>query len=158
MPREFAEGQAVTVGVAAMGQDGSGNAKILAIDTDGNLKTAAGFATADDQGWTQYTFDNLGTSVQTVKGTAAKIYLIQFVNTQSVSTAYLQLFDVASATTVTLGTTLPMFTLVGAVLNAQTFAFPNGVDFKLGIKIAATTLPNGSVAASAGNRTIIYYK
>ena len=108
-------------------------------------------------GWSKVKYANQTTTVQTVKGTAGTLGGYYFFN-GSAATAYVQIFDVASATTVTLGTTVPDLTIgipAGAACNVE---FSNGVLFSLGMKLACTTTATGSGAPATGLDLNVYYK
>jgi hypothetical protein len=106
--------------------------------------------------FTTYTNPALTTGVAQIKATSGRIYDLHIDNANTAMT-YVQFFDVAAATTVTLGTTTPTFILAvaaGGVLD-KTMVYPYA--FANGIKIAATTTATGSTAAaSAVNITAGY--
>lgn len=63
--------------------------------------------------------------------------------------AYVQLFDAALATDVTLGTTIPLRVLTVPASDSDTLTFPDeGLVFDLGVVAAATTTATGSTGAS----------
>lgn len=88
----------------------------------------------------------LSTTVSTVKGTAGTTQFINCYNPNA-AVAFVQVFDVASATSVTLGTTTPKMSIGFPPSTAVTM--PLGVAMLKGIKIAATTTPTGSTAPGA---------
>lgn len=95
-------------------------------------------------------------TVQTVKGTPATFTGYEILNSAA-TICYLQMFNVANATTVTLGTTVPKLSLgfpIGAAGNvgALNNAFP------LGIKIAATTTRTGSTPCGTGMDVNIFFR
>lgn len=109
-------------------------------------------------GCTKYTFGALVGTVQTVKGTAGKLCGWQLIN-PAATICYLQIFDVASATTVTLGTTVPDQSFgwpAGAASNVPPSDV--GIDFTLGIKIAATTTRANSTPCGTGMDVNLWYK
>lgn len=67
-------------------------------------------------------------------------------NSANASPVFIQAFDVAAATDVTLGTTAPSFTLALSPSGASvgSFAFP--ANFFKGLMVAATTTATGAVA------------
>lgn len=109
-------------------------------------------------GYTKYTFGALVGTVQTVKGTAATLGGWQILNSAA-TICYLQIFDVATATTVTLGTTVPDQSFgwpAGAAANIP--ATLPGIAFANGIKIAATTTRAGSTPCGTGMDVNLFYK
>lgn len=109
-------------------------------------------------GYSKYTFGALVGTVQTVKGTAATLGGYQLLNSAA-TICYLQLFDVASATSVTLGTTVPDQSFgwpAGAAANIPPATI--GIAFANGIKIAATTTRAGSTPCGTGMDVNIWYK
>jgi len=66
----------------------------------------------------------------------------------SAALAYIQFFDVAYETAVTLGTTVPTFWVAASTLDVDTW-YLLGLGFSRGLKVAATTTPTGSSAPSA---------
>lgn len=97
------------------------------------------------------------TTVQTVKGTAGKLNGY-FVYNPNASVAYVQLFDVATATTVTLGTTAPDVVIGIPASSAANLLDAGGVDFANGIKLACTTTATGSTAPGTGLDLSVFYK
>lgn len=97
----------------------------------------------------------VNTAVQ-VKGTAGKMYDLH-VGAPNISMTYLQFFDVAAATSVTVGSTAPTFVFAipaGGVLD-RPMTFPT--TFANGLKVAATTgATNGITPANACNIIIGY--
>lgn len=70
------------------------------------------------------------------------------VNTTAAA-AYVQLFDAAAASDVTLGTTVPTYVLKSAASDPSEGALPhNGLVFALGIVAASTTTATGSTGAA----------
>lgn len=97
------------------------------------------------------------TTVQTVKGTVGTLggYVIYNPNA---TVAYVQLFDVATATTVTLGTTVPdMFIPIPATSGANVLD-GTGIAFANGIKLACTTTATGLTAPGTGLDLSVFYK
>lgn len=109
-------------------------------------------------GYSQYRVAALVGTVQTVKGTHATLGGWQILN-PAATVCYLQLFNVASATAVTLGTTVPIKSIGLSAGAASTVpAVVPGIDFPLGIKIAATTTSTGSTACTVGWDVNLDYK
>ncbi len=70
----------------------------------------------------------------------------------------MQLFDVASATAVTLGTTSPTMTFGIPAASGRFLEFANGINMANGIKLACTTTATGSTAPSTGLDVNVFYK
>lgn len=101
-------------------------------------------------GYNVYSFGALVGTVQTVKGTAVTVGGFEVLNSAA-TICYLQLFDVATGTTVTLGTTVPKPSL-GFPAGAAGIMSPisPGLGFVNGLKIAATTTRTGSTPCGTG--------
>lgn len=98
-------------------------------------------------------FVNLAATVQTIPGQGARVlYALYVINTQAATTAYIQAFDVAAASGVTLGTTVPDLQISVLGATAAFFPIPStaGVAFGNGIQLASTTLVSGSVGSANG--------
>lgn len=135
--------------------DGAAFQKML-VDSSGNLKVTAG------TGYTPYLVDAL-TSVVTVSGSARRFGGLAGVINLNTTPAYLQCFDVASGTAVTLGTTVPTF-VVGIPANATAAngvavvaALDTGIALVNGLKIAATTTAKGASTVATGLSGTLYY-
>lgn len=103
-------------------------------------------AAAASGGWTPTLFAALSTTVQQVKGTAGQLAML-YCDNPNTSAIYVETFDVASATTVTLGTTVPKQAYYIPATNAAGFSLSGvGDQYILGIKIAVVTAYNGSTA------------
>lgn len=104
----------------------------------------------------------LTTTVVAVKSSAAGTFGGYYVSNPNTSTACLQVFDVATAGAVTLGTTRPdmVFCIPAATGNpgAANLEITNGVNMANGIQIAATTTASGLTAPSTGLDVTILYK
>lgn len=111
-------------------------------------------------GWTPY-FANAVTTTATVSSAAGKFGGYMLINLNS-SPAYLQVFDTTGA--VTLGTTAPTFVIpipanaTAANGLAANLELANGINIVNGIKIAATTTPNGATTVTVGLSGSIWYK
>jgi hypothetical protein len=89
------------------------------------------------------------TTVQTVKPTSGALCGYYIYNPNS-SVAYVQFFDVASGTTVTLNTTVPTLSIGIPATAAANLFDGTGLEFKNGLKLAATTTATGLTAPSTG--------
>ena len=107
-------------------------------------------------GWSKVKYAAQKDTVQTVKGTQASLGGWYIWNPNS-SVAYVQLFDVASATTVTLGTTVPDVILGIPPQSAANLIDSLGVNFALGLKLACTTTATGSTAPTTGLDLSVFY-
>jgi len=87
----------------------------------------------------------LTTTVKTVKGTAGSVVLLTCANTNA-SVTFVQVFDVASATSVTLGTTVPKLVVPVPASGVGMLSISNAIRFPNGIKAAATTTATGNTA------------
>lgn len=85
----------------------------------------------------------LSTTVKTIKSSPGRVVVLDCVN-PSAAAAYVQLFDVASGTAVTLGTTVPKASIGFQTLTARNVTL--NINMLLGIKAAATTTATGSAA------------
>lgn len=97
------------------------------------------------------------TTVQTVKGTVGTLAGYMIYNPNS-SVAYVQLFDVATATSVTLGTTVPDVILPIPATSGANILSDTGIAFANGIKLACTTTATGLTAPSTGLDMSIFFK
>ena len=93
------------------------------------------------------------TAVLLVPGTSGSYSTLWLVNASNPNAAltYLQFFDAAAISSVTLGTTKPAFWLampINTTGGVVSVSFPVGYVFKNGIVVAATTTPTGSSAPS----------
>jgi hypothetical protein len=106
-------------------------------------------------GYTKAAWTAQTTTVRTVKGSAGKLggYYIYNPNT---SVAYVQLFDTASS--VTLGTTVPDVVLGIPASAGANLLNDTGIDFTTGIKFAVTTTATGNTAPSTGLDLTLFYK
>lgn len=98
------------------------------------------------------------TTVRTVKGTGGVFAGYIVYNPNAAAIAYVQLFNVATATTVTLGTTVPDMILPIPPASAANVMSDVGIGFSLGIKLACTTTATGSTAPASGLDMTVYYK
>jgi hypothetical protein len=98
----------------------------------------------------------VGTAVQQIKATATIIDSYYVYNPNS-SVSYLQFFDVAAATNVTLGTTIPKWS-IGIPATSAANLSDVALQFLNGLKIAATTTAGGSTSPAIGIDVNIGYK
>jgi hypothetical protein len=106
----------------------------------------------------KWNFPNLVGTVQTIlpvgTGQAGPrvLYALYVLNTQTSLAAFVQLFDLASASGVTLGTAVPDLQMEVAGSTAAFFPIPStvGVAFTNGIQIASTTTVSGSTGSATG--------
>ncbi len=110
-------------------------------------------------GYTNYSQGALVGTVTAVKSSAAgTLGGFQFTNPAG-TTCYVQIFDVATAGAVTLGTTVPTISiamLTGSVVNLPPAA--PGAAFANGIQIASTTTRTGNTPCGTGTDVNIWYK
>ena len=90
----------------------------------------------------------VGSGVLTVKGTSCILDSYYIYNPNS-SVTYLQLFDAATATTVSLGSTVPKHSIGIPATSAANLA-EVALQFLNGLKIAATTTAGGSTGPTTG--------
>lgn len=108
-------------------------------------------------GWSKVSYLAQTTTVRTPKGTAATWGGYYIYNPNTV-VSYVQIFDAATATTITLGTTAPDLSLAIPPGSAANIEFSNGIAFANGIKLACTTTATGSTAPTTGLDLNIYFK
>lgn len=99
------------------------------------------------EGWTPKLLNGLTTTVTAVRtSNSGQIGTIYCYNPNA-SVAYIQLFDVATAAAVTLGTTVPVQSLgIPGTLSSGTGPAPVGIVFTNGLQVAVTTTATGSTA------------
>lgn len=105
-----------------------------------------------------YSFGGLVGSVQTIQGTATQLGGWYVFNPAGTA-CYIQMFDVAQATSVTLGVTVPKLSLgvpAGAAANIP--ATDPGILFTKGLKIASTTTRAGATPCGTGSDVNFWYK
>lgn len=100
----------------------------------------------------------LGSTVVAVKSSAAGELGGYIIYNPNSSAAYVQVFDVATAGGVTLGTTRPDMVIPIPATSGANLEFANGVSFANGIQIAAATTDSGSTGPSTGLTVTILYK
>lgn len=101
---------------------------------------------------------NLAGTVTAVKSSApTTLFGVSVVNTTGAS-AYIQLFDVATAGAVTLGTTTPDLQLLVPTASSQNFLFTEpGILFSNGLQAASTTAAEGNTGSAAGVYVYPFY-
>lgn len=128
-----------------------------------NVIGAVGIQASATGGYTPYFANAIKATVTTVSTAAGKFGAAALINTDA-APVYLQCFDVASGTTVTLGTTVPTFVIpypansTAANGVSDRFELAVGANLANGLKIAATTTPTGAGASTNGLTGSIFYK
>ncbi len=107
--------------------------------------------------WSVQMYAAQTTTVQTVKGTGGVLAGYMIYNPNS-SVAYVQIFNAATATTVTLGTTTPVMVVPIPPTSAANVTTDVGLGFTNGIKLACTTTATGSSAPSTGLDMTLFYR
>src|SRR5216117_681653 len=97
------------------------------------------------------------TTVQTVKAGEGALTGYYVYNPNS-SVAYVQFFDVASGTAVTLGTTTPTLSFGIPATAAANLFDGTGFQFRNGLKLAATTTATGATAPSTGVDLNLFFR
>jgi hypothetical protein len=133
------------------GAQGSG-AKVT-----GDASTAGGTSTYAAAGGTGNAL--LSTTVTAVKASAGNLYGVSFDNSAGTQKVYVQFFDVAAGS-VTLGTTVPKFSLVvpAGGYRDNDFGPEEKVTFATAISVAATTTATGLTAPTTGLGANFYFK
>lgn len=103
---------------------------------------------------TPFFVDAVKATVTQVKGTAGTLAGWTLYNPNT-SVVYVQVYDVASGTTVTLGTTVPTYVIPLPPLSASNEKPPT--THANGIKFACTTTPKGSTNPTSGVNGTIFY-
>ena len=104
-------------------------------------------------------YRDLAGTLQQVSNSRATIYSIVIINTQSATTAYIQVFDALNQS-VTLGTTNPDIEIYCPGLSYCFAPIPptTGVAMNTGISIASTTAERGNSGSASGVEVWLYYK
>jgi hypothetical protein len=100
-------------------------------------------------GWSKIKYAAQTTTVQTPKGTAGS-FGGYYIYNPNATVAYVQVFDAATATTITLGTTVPDMIFAIPATSAANIELTNGVNMTNGIKLACTTTATGLTAPGTG--------
>jgi hypothetical protein len=156
------------VGTPAFVRLSDGSAAITALpvtDNSGSLTVDAPVGTpvfstptpSATGGWSKIKYAAQTTTVQTPKGTAAT-FGGYYIYNPNASVAYLQVFDAATATTITLGTTVPDMIFAIPAASAANIEITCGVNMTNGVKLACTTTATGSTAPGTGLDMTIFYK
>lgn len=103
-------------------------------------------------GATVFTESDLNTTVDTVKGSAGTIYVIEVDNTANAAITYLKLFHLATA--VTLGTTAPNGVFLVPASTNQVFCPVPGLAFANGLQAACVTA-GGTAGTTAPTSAVI---
>lgn len=135
-----------------------------ALLTDGSATTqpVSGGVTINAQttgGYTPKFIAGLVGTVTSVKSSAAGTLGGWFLGNPAATICYVQIFDVATAGAVTLGTTVPVKSLMmpaGAAANVPAVA--PGIAFASGIQVACTTTSTGSTPCGTGCDVNFDYK
>ena len=123
--------------------------------------TAVSIMAAATGGATPKFIQSLSNTPTSVKNSAAgSLKGLSIDNSGASAPVYIQIFDIALPSSVTLGTTPPKLSYVcpsTGLANNNVSLPPEGVAFANGIQVAATTTPNGSTApATSPNVNIIF--
>jgi hypothetical protein len=108
-------------------------------------------------GWSKVKYAAQTTTVQTPKGTAGT-FGGYYVYNPNGTVMYVQVFDAATATTITLGTTVPDMIFAIPAASAANLEISNGVNMANGIKLACTTTATGLTAPGTGLDMTVFYK
>lgn len=148
---EITGGRGQAVGSQAIGIYNTGGTYTVSQSTPSSLRVSLGMSTSG--GVSSYLYDGLSTTVQTVKSSAGMVYgwLIYNPNT---SVAYVQVFN---TTSVTLGTTVPLYSIPVPASQAVQVFNPVGITHGTAITIAATTTMKGSTAPTTGLAVNFFY-
>lgn len=124
-----------------------GNGSELTTDVDGRLWVNANAPIEPDNGWSgSRVSGGLSTTVTAIKSSAQSKLGGYILGNPNSTNAYLQIFNVATAGAVTLGTTVPKLSVFLPPFGGANVDFDSGVDFSAGIQVAATTTEAGLTA------------
>lgn len=101
---------------------------------------------------------SLTTTVLAIRGSAQAKLGGWFIQNPNAVTAFIQLFDVATAGAVTLGVTVPDVVLSIPAFGAANVLDGTGINFANGAQAAATTTATGSSALTTAMETSWFYK
>ncbi len=119
---------------------------------------AVTLTTAASGGLTPLYLSGLGAPTL-VKSSAGQIYAITISNTQSATPCYVQVFNAAATSAVTLGTTVPSLEYYIPSLGTISVTMSDvGVALTSGIVMAATTADKGATVSAAGVIVSVGYK
>lgn len=148
---EITSARGLAVGSQALAAYVVGGSCAVSQGTASSFRAALGTATSG--GVSSYTRSGLSTTVQTVKSSAGLVYGWVIYNPNT-SVAYVQVFN---TTSVTLGTTAPLYS-IPVPASQQVSAFnPVGITHSTAIAIAATTTMSGSTAPTTGLDVNFFY-
>lgn len=128
-----------------------------ALLTDGSATTqpVSGGVTTNAQavnGYSTIFIPGLAGTVTSVKSSAAGTLAGWYIFNPAATVCYIQIFDVATAGAVTLGTTVPTRSMglpIGSAANIPAVA--PGIAFANGIQVASTTTATGSTPCGTGS-------
>lgn len=115
-------------------------------------------------GWTKWSTpkNNSNTAllspVVAVKSSAAGTFGGYFISNPNATAACMQVFDIATAGGVTLGTTRPDMVFCVPATSGANIEFANGAAMANGIQVSATTTASGSTAPPTGLDVTVLYK
>jgi hypothetical protein len=135
----------------------SDNAGSLTVDAPVGTPVFATPTPSTTGGWSKIKYAAQTTTVQTPKGTAGT-FGGYYVYNPNASVAYVQVFDAATATTITLGTTVPDMIFAIPAASGANIEITCGVNMANGIKLACTTTAGGSTAPTTGLDMTIFFK
>lgn len=113
---------------------------------NGHVRDGDGRAVVGLEAFTVFSVTALAATVVTIAPSVTRLGAWQVFNPDPAAVAYVQLFNVAGAAAVVLGTTVP--TEVVGVAPRSSVVIPGVADYGLGLKVAATTTPTGATAAT----------
>lgn len=148
---EITGGRGQIVGSQAIAIYNTGGTYTVSQSTASSLRAALGTATSG--GVSSYINSALSTTVQTVKSSAGLVYGWAIYNPNS-SVCFVQVFN---TTSVTLGTTTPLYS-IPVPANTSVCEFnPVGITHGTAIAIAATTTMTGNTAPTTGLNVNLFY-
>lgn len=102
------------------------------------------------EGWAPKLLSGLTNTATAVKSSSAGLLGTAYCYNPNASVAYLQVFDAATAASVTVGTTVPKLSFgIPSALASGIGPGPVGIQFLNGIQVAVTTTATGSTAPSS---------
>jgi hypothetical protein len=109
-------------------------------------------------GWSVSSQTALTNTVVMVKTSAGSFGGYMLFNNSSTAPAYIQVFDVAAAGSVTLGTTAPTYTFAIPIGSAANLELTCALPHTNGIAVAATATVTGNGAPSAALSGFLLYR
>jgi hypothetical protein len=152
------------IGKFGIDQTTPGTTNGVVLNTGSNFVGSVSVTPSTGGGWSKWsTAKNnsntaLTNTVVSVKSSAAALFGGYFISNPNASVACVQIFDVATAGGVTLGTTRPDLERCIPANTAANIEMANGVNMANGIQIAATTTASGSTAPGTGLDLDILFK